>query len=264
MTSDPGSRRARREAQRAEARRAAGRTTPASRWLLPGLIAAAVVVAAVLAIVLSGGGQPSGGGSSSVPPSIAGGSPAPGSAGAVPAPVIDGSPLPAFPGPGTTDPAVGQPAPEVTGTDFDGAPVAIAADGRPKVLIFLAHWCPHCQEEVPVVQAWVTAGGVPTGVDVIAVATAIDPAGPNYPPDAWLQREGWSSPVIADPTNSVSQAYGLTAFPFWVFIGPDGDVRARVIGKLPVADLEAAIRGLLPSARAVACVSPLPTERRRC
>ena len=121
MTSDPGSRRARREAQRAEARRAAGRTTPASRWLLPGLIAAAVVVAAVLAIVLSGGGQPSGGGSSSVPPSIAGGSPAPGSAGAVPAPVIDGSPLPAFPGPGTTDPAVGQPAPEVTGTDFDGA-----------------------------------------------------------------------------------------------------------------------------------------------
>jgi thiol-disulfide isomerase/thioredoxin len=249
MTSDPASRRARREAQRAETRRAAGRTTPASRWLLPGLIAAAVVVAAVLAIVLSGGGQPSGGGSSSVPPSTAGGSAAPpGSGVAVAAPAIDGSPLPAFPGSGASDPAVGQPAPVVTGTDFDGKPAAIAADGRPKAVIFLAHWCPHCQEEVPVVQGWVTAGGVPDGVDVIAVATAIDPAGPNYPPDAWLQREGWSSPVIADPTNSVSQAYGLTAFPFWVFIGPDGDVRARVIGKLSVADLEAAIRGLTPSA----------------
>jgi thiol-disulfide isomerase/thioredoxin len=248
MTSDPGSRRARREAQRAEARRAAARTTPASRWLLPGLIAAAVVVAAVLAIVLSGGGQPSVGGSSSVPPSIAGGSAAPpGSGTAVAEPAIEGTPLPAFPGPGATDPAVGQSAPEVTGVDFDGTPAAIAADGRPKVVIFLAHWCPHCQEEVPVVQAWVTAGGVPDGVDVIAVATAIDPASPNYPPDAWLQREGWSSPVIADPTNSVSQAYGLTAFPFWVFVGPDGEVRARVIGNLSVADLEAAIRGLTPS-----------------
>ena len=248
MTSDPGGRRARREAQRAEGRRAAGRTNPTSRWLLPGLIAAAVVVAAVLAIVLSGSGQPTGGDSSSVPPSAGGGSAAPsGSAAAGTAPVIDGTPLAAFPGPGVTDPAVGQPAPEVTGADFDGTPVAIDADGRPKVVIFLAHWCPHCQEEVPVVQAWVTAGGVPDGVDVIAVATAIDPAGPNYPPDAWLEREGWTSPVIADPTNSVSQAYGLTAFPFWVFVGPDGAVRARVIGKLPVADLEAAIRGLTQS-----------------
>lgn len=248
MTSDPGSRRARREAQRAEARQTTGRSTPASRWLLPGLIAAAVIVAAVLAIVLSGGGQPSVGGSSSVPPSTAGGSAVPpGSGGAVAAPAIEGTPLPAFPGPGVSDPAVGQPAPGVTGTDFDGTPVAITADGRPKVVIFLAHWCPHCQEEVPVVQAWVTAGGVPDGVDLIAVATAIDPAAPNHPPDAWLQREGWSSPVIADPTNSVAQAYGLTAFPFWVYIDPDGAVRARVVGKLSVADLEAAIRGLTPS-----------------
>jgi thiol-disulfide isomerase/thioredoxin len=248
MTSDPGGRRARREAKRAEARRAAGRTTPPSRWLLPGLIAAAVVVAAVLAIVLSGGGQPTGGGSSSVRPSAADASAAlSGSAAAVPPPVIRGAALPAFPGRDATDPAVGQPAPEVSGADFDGTPVAIEADGRPKVLIFLAHWCPHCQEEVPVVQAWVSAGGVPDGVVFIAVSTSIDPAGPNYPPDAWLDREGWTSPVIVDPTNSVSEAYGLTAFPFWVFVGPDGAVRARVIGGLSAADLDAAIRGLTPS-----------------
>lgn len=240
MTPSPGDRRARREAQRADARRAAARRTPASRWLLPGLIGGAVVVAAVLAIALSGGGTPTGG-SSTVPPSAASAGPA-----VAEAPVITGTSLPDFQGP-TGDAAVGRPAPEVSGADFDGNPVAIEADGRPKIVLFLAHWCPHCQEEVPVVQAWIAANGLPAGVDFVSVATAIDPNAPNYPPDAWLDREGWGAPVIVDPTNSVAQAYGLSAFPFWVFIGPDGNVRARTVGSVPVADLEAMIRGLTGS-----------------
>ncbi|HEX2470821.1 MAG TPA: TlpA disulfide reductase family protein [Candidatus Limnocylindrales bacterium] len=245
MTQPPGDRRARRAARRAEARRGADRTGSAPRWLLPALIGGAVVVAAVLAIALSGGGQPSGGGSSSVPPPASGGT-ASGSAAAIPPPTISGTPLPEFQGP-ASDPAVGQKAPAVTGTDFDGTPVAIADDGRPKVVLFLAHWCPHCQAEVPVVQAWVAAGGVPAGLDVISVATGTRADAPNYPPDAWLAREGWTVPVIVDPTNTVAAAYGLTAYPFWVFIGPDGTVRARTSGELSVSDLEATIRGLTQS-----------------
>jgi cytochrome c biogenesis protein CcmG/thiol:disulfide interchange protein DsbE len=241
MTSTPGDRRARRQARRAEARQVEAGRSSASRWLVPGLIAVAIVVAAVLAIVLPGTGRPSGGGSSTVPPS-AGGTPS-GSQAA--APTISGTPLPAFER--TSDPAVGRPAPEVDGADFEGTPTSIGADGRPKVVLFLAHWCPHCQHEVPLVQAWVDGGGVPAGVDLIAVATGIDPAAPNYPPDTWLEREGWTSPVIVDPTNSVARAYGVSAYPFWVFIGPDGMVRARATGAIPTADLEAAIGGLTGS-----------------
>jgi thiol-disulfide isomerase/thioredoxin len=247
MTASPGDRRARREAQRAEARRAAGRSTPASRWLLPGLLAAAVVVAAILAFVLPGTGTPPGGGSSSVPPSAASGGPGgSGSGAAAEEPVITGTPLARFEGP-DGDPAIGQPAPEVTGTDFTGKPVTITADGRPKVVLFLAHWCPHCQAAVPLIQEWVNGGGVPAGVDLVSVATGIDPSAPNYPPEAWLAREGWTVPVIADPTNSVAAAYGLSAYPFWVFIGPDGNVRARTTGEVPIADLEALVRGLTGS-----------------
>ena len=33
------------------------------------------------------------------------------------------------------------------------------------------------------------------------------------------------APVIVDPTGSVASAYGLPAFPFWVFIGPTGPCR---------------------------------------
>jgi cytochrome c biogenesis protein CcmG, thiol:disulfide interchange protein DsbE len=241
MTSSPGDRRARRQAARAEARRAEERRSSAPRWLLPGLIAVAVVVAAVLAFVLPGAGGPGSGGSSTLPPSASAG--ASGATAAADVPVITGTALPPFQGV-ENDPAVGQPAPEVTGADFDGEPVSITADGRPKVVVFLAHWCPHCQDEVPLIQAWVGAGGLPDGVDLVSVATGTDPGAPNYPPDAWLEREGWTVPVIVDPTNTVAAAYGLASYPFWVFIGPDGNVRARAAGELPMTDLEATIRAL--------------------
>ncbi len=107
--------------------------------------------------------------------------------------------------------------------------------------MFIAHWCPHCQAEVPLIQTWVSAGGVPQGVDLVSVATGIDPTRPNYPPEAWLQREGWTVPVIADPTNSVAGAYGLPAYPYWVFIGPDGKVVARAVGEISIPDLESEI-----------------------
>jgi thiol-disulfide isomerase/thioredoxin len=242
MSSPAGDRRARRQARREEARRAGGGGGSRNRWLVPGLVIAAIGVAALLAIVLPGAARPSGGGSSSLPPP-ASAPVASGSAATSGAPVISGTSLPTFEGP-NADPAVGMPAPEVHGSSFDGTPVAIANDGRPKVVLFIAHWCPHCQREVPLIQDWVDSGAVPEGVDLVSVATFIDPARPNYPPDAWLQREGWTVPVIVDPTTSVANAYGLNAFPYWVFIGPDGTVRARTVGELPIANLETVIRGL--------------------
>jgi cytochrome c biogenesis protein CcmG, thiol:disulfide interchange protein DsbE len=245
MTDDPRDRRTRRREHREAARRESARAAAASpmRWLIPGLIVAVVAIAAVLAFVLPGT-TPSGG-SSSLPPATT--APSGGSgAGSSAEPIITGSQLPDFQNP-DGDPAVGLPAPEVAGHDFDGKPVRIAHDGRPKAIVFLAHWCPHCQAEVPLIEAWVKAGGVPSGVDLISVATSIDPTRPNYPPEAWFQREGWTVPVIVDPTNSVARAYGLTAFPYWVFVGADGNVRARTVGELSVADLEATLRGLLGS-----------------
>ena len=48
-------------------------------------------------------------------------------------------------------------------------------------------------------------------------------------------------PVIADTSNTVAQAYGLPAYPFWVFVGADGKVVARTVGELTIPDLESAI-----------------------
>ena len=59
---------------------------------------------------------------------------------------------------------------------------------------FVAHWCPHCQAEVPRIVALAEQGRLPEGVDVAAVSTAVDATAPNYPPSAWLDRVGWPFP----------------------------------------------------------------------
>ena len=97
---------------------------------------------------------------------------------------------------------LGLPIPEVVGADFDGTEVRISRDGRAKILIFLAHWCPHCQAEVPVVQDWYQAGNLPDDVDLIAVATSTNSARVNYPPSAWLEEEGFQPPVIVDSLSA--------------------------------------------------------------
>lgn len=148
--------------------------------------------------------------------------------------------LPVFAGT-ADDPAIGREAPEARGTSFDGASVAIANDGRPKVLLFVAHWCPHCQAEVPVVQAWLDAGRLDPSVDLISVATGIDPALPNYPPDAWLAREHWTAPVLVDGSGAVAARYGLKAYPYWVAVGGHGTVVQRASGELSPAQIDALV-----------------------
>jgi len=226
-----------RRSKRAAAR-AADRSSGRSRWLWPLVGGGVLVVAAIVAIALSSG-QDTGG--SSARPST---SPAT-SVAAGAGPVVTGAALPVFAAP-DGDPAIGQAIPTVEGASFDGAPVAIEADGRPKALLFLANWCSHCQAEVPVVQDWIDGGGAPTDVDLISVVTAIDATLPNYPPDAWLAREGWTVPAIVDPAGTVADAYGLSAFPFWVFVDGNGQVAGRRTGELSISDLESIIAGLAP------------------
>ena len=138
---------------------------------------------------------------------------------------------------GAPDAAITKQAPEVRGVDFDGGSVEIVNDGRPKVIVFLAHWCPHCQEEVPRVKAWVDSGAKPDAVDLYAVPTWIDAARPNYPPDAWLEREGWTSPVLVDTNDAVADAFGVRGVPFWVFLRSDGTVALRIAGEISHEEL---------------------------
>jgi thiol-disulfide isomerase/thioredoxin len=159
---------------------------------------------------------------------------------------IDGVSLPLMPQSAPQDDtANGLTPPDVTGTDFDGATVSITNDGRAKGIVFVAHWCPHCQEEVPRVQEWIDGGGDVEGVDIYSVSTSVRSTQANYPPSAWLEREGWTVPVIRDDAEgSAHLAYGGGGFPYWVFVNSDGTVALRTSGQLQTDQLVSILESL--------------------
>ena len=147
---------------------------------------------------------------------------------------ITGEALPKLPDSGD-DTAAGLLAPTISGATFAGAPIAVPATGKPTLTIFVAHWCPHCRREVPLLTEWAKAGRVPTGVEVLAVATSTDPASVNYPPSAWLATEGFPFAVLADSSRAeAAAAMGVTGYPFFVMTDADGKVRWRASGEIPM------------------------------
>ena len=146
---------------------------------------------------------------------------------------VVGDSLPQYAGENDDNVALGLAAPTFSAPDQNSEIFQLEKNGNSKALLFLAHWCPHCQREVPVVQRFIDSNGVPPGIDVIAVATSIDRGRDNYPPQEWLQREGWSETQIYDLDREIGEAYGLNAFPYWVFLDKDLNVLARRTGNLP-------------------------------
>ena len=146
---------------------------------------------------------------------------------------VDGESLPSYAGENDDNVALGLTAPTFSAPDQNSEIFSLEKNGNSKALLFLAHWCPHCQREVPVVQSFIDSNGVPPGIDVIAVATSIDRGRDNYPPQEWLEREGWSEIQIYDLDREIGEAYGLNAFPYWVFLDKDLNVIARRTGNLP-------------------------------
>lgn len=199
-------------------------------WVLIGVVAV-VAIAAIMATFIA----VAGGDDSDIPDLAA----SPGEPGQVAAVGIDGDPLPRHGS--TPDPAEGMIAPPVRGQQFDGTAMTIdPGDGRAKMIVFVAHWCPHCQAEVPVIQDWLDEGNLPDEVDIYAVSTDVNKVNGNYPPSSWLESEGWTVPTMADDTeNRVAAAYGLSGYPFFVALDATGAVVFRGSGELEPEQLTA-------------------------
>ena len=100
------------------------------------------------------------------------------------------------------------------------------------------------QAEVPRIVALQKAGKL-KGVDFTGVTTNTSPELPNYPPSAWLAREHWPFRVLADSKKlTAAQAYGLPAFPYFVFVDKDGKVAARATGEILPNDLASVVKSL--------------------
>lgn len=164
---------------------------------------------------------------------------------------VTGEILPSYEA-GGTDSAIGLDAPVIEGLDFQGDAITIdaKADG-PYMVVFLAHWCVHCNAEVPRLLDWRKQGGVPQELNVVGVATAVSSNAPNYPPAEWFSNKGWAWPVLVDQSigdgvaGSAAIAYGATGWPYFVIVGADGKVKARVSGEIEIDDLQTIVDAAL-------------------
>ena len=204
------------------------RKSPPVIWIVLGVI---VVLALVIAVLVSAGGD-EGDDTAGLQQ--------------IRAVTVAGDALPEFTA-SAEDPAVGQVAPELRGASFDGSPVELTRDGRGKLVVFVAHWCPHCQVEVPEIVEHLRTVDLPEGVDLVAVSTAVSERQPNYPPSRWLERESWTAPVLVDDGDgAASRAYGLGGFPFFVGLDADGTVVGRVAGEFPMDVFDAMAEAVTP------------------
>jgi thiol-disulfide isomerase/thioredoxin len=158
---------------------------------------------------------------------------------------VTGTALPSY-NSGGSDPAVGTTIPTLSGTNLlTGAPVNVTNDGKPKVLLFVAHWCPHCQREVPLLAGDLNKTPLPAGVEMYTISTGVDSSAPNYPPSSWLERVKWPTPVIADDANSsAANTFGLSAYPYFVFVDAHNRVVTRSSGEMPLADFRSHVAAL--------------------
>lgn len=112
---------------------------------------------------------------------------------------------------------------------------------QPIMAVFLAHWCPRCQAELPLLVEMADDGAF-DGIRTVAVLTGTTESRPNFPPSAWLDDEGWTGDRLFDDEESTgAAAYGLSGFPLLVFMDADGTVVQRLDGEQPRDVIEAAV-----------------------
>ena len=208
------------------------------------IIGAGVLLAAAIAIGFSAGSD----NATTQPRTTVEGEVAPGEfqpvtvVGDVLSPLGDGNGNPA------SDAAMGKTAPTLNGYTFAGKPVTIApgANGQPLMLVFLAHWCPHCNREVPRLIEWQEQGLVPEGLRVIGVTTSSRNDQANWPPSDWIEEMKWPFEVFVDSEMAdAANAYGVDGFPFIAMVNAEGKIVGRHSGELELSDLDAFVKDSL-------------------
>lgn len=136
-----------------------------------------------------------------------------------------------------SDLAVGRTLGEVTGVDWaTKTQVTLApTEGTATLWMLAAHWCPHCQYELPVLAGiWETLPH--DQVRTVVVSTSQDPSQGN-PEEEWLTNGAFPYEILIDSNNQIATQFGLSAFPFWVITDSNGVVMGRFAGRVDEAGL---------------------------
>lgn len=121
---------------------------------------------------------------------------------------------------------VGRAAPSMQFADLQGRRWDVPAQGKAVALNFWASWCEPCRSELPSLQQ--LADFYADRLSVLAL---------NYKERAvtaqrFVQRGGFSLPVLLDPEGEAARRYDVKVFPTTILFGADGRPRWRVQGEL--------------------------------
>lgn len=205
-----------------------------------------VVVLIVAVVIFAGGSNDNGSDSTMTTTTVAGGS---GGTNAEPGeyqPItFTGDVLTPLENP-SEDASRGKTAPTLFGYKFDGTPFTLAPTGDPTLVVFLAHWCSHCNAEIPRLIEWKASGKIPADLDVVGVSTAARDDQPNFPPSKWIVDKAWPWAVMADSeAQEAAVAYGVLGYPGLILLDGEGKVLARRSGEVGIAELDTWVREFL-------------------
>ena len=120
----------------------------------------------------------------------------------------------------------GQAAPTFKGVSLDGKAYSLdSLKGKTVLLDFWASWCGPCVRSMPTTEKlyadYKAQGLVVLGVDVDENRDTVE---------KFLKTKPMGYPVLMGSESGIPAAYGVTVFPTFVLIGPDGKIAAHQFG----------------------------------
>ena len=123
--------------------------------------------------------------------------------------------------------------------------------GKIIFLNFWATWCPPCRAEMPDIQKLYERSSREGKDSVIVLGVAAPKLGSEKDEagiKAFMEKNGYSYPVLMDKGGKLFEAYGIRAIPTTYLIDRRGNVIGRVQGALSAENLEKIIQQVLKTA----------------
>jgi thiol-disulfide isomerase/thioredoxin len=119
--------------------------------------------------------------------------------------------------------------PEFRLDDLAGKPQSISDwRGKPMLINFWATWCGPCRQEIPLLKKYQSQH---SAVQVVGIAVDSKPA-----VESFAKKMEFNYPVLVGQTDAMEAAAAMgvdiVAFPFSVFVGPDGHILGMHTGEL--------------------------------
>lgn len=190
---------------------------PAKRnWAFPAIIAAVILVGVAIVVIAAMGKDDT----TTSDVALAGGGP--------------GDAATVLTAEGTAE--QGQPAPSISGQDmYTGRQVSLQEmKGKPTLVTAWAHWCPHCQKELPIIQQLSKEEAGNFNFLTVSTSAGSQPASAQYAtPATLMQTQGITMPSLRDDGTKGAQALGVEGFPTLLMVDENGIVVGKASGELP-------------------------------